>query len=51
MQKIRRSVSLSAETMVWIKEQIKKKRFKDVSHALDYAIYRLMEEDKLARDR
>jgi hypothetical protein len=31
--------------------QIKKKRFKDVSHALDYSIYQLMEEDKLARDR
>jgi Arc/MetJ-type ribon-helix-helix transcriptional regulator len=32
--------------MTWIKEQIKKKRFKDVSHALEYAIYQLIEEDK-----
>jgi Arc/MetJ-type ribon-helix-helix transcriptional regulator len=37
--------------MAWIKEQIRKKRFKDVSHALDYAIYRLMEEDKQANKR
>jgi Arc/MetJ-type ribon-helix-helix transcriptional regulator len=27
-----------------IKEQIEKKRFKDVSHALEYAIYQLMKE-------
>jgi Arc/MetJ-type ribon-helix-helix transcriptional regulator len=46
MPKIRRSVTLSEETMAWINEEIKRKRFKDVSHALDYAIYRLMEEQK-----
>jgi len=32
--------------MAWISEQIKKKRFKDVSHALEYAVYQLMQEDK-----
>jgi Arc/MetJ-type ribon-helix-helix transcriptional regulator len=37
--------------MAWIKEQIKEKRFKDVSHALDYAIYRLMEEGKQEKSR
>jgi Arc/MetJ-type ribon-helix-helix transcriptional regulator len=46
MPKVRRSVTLSEETMAWIKDQIKKKRFKDVSHALEYAIYQLMQEDK-----
>jgi Arc/MetJ-type ribon-helix-helix transcriptional regulator len=46
MPKVRRSVTISEETMAWIKEQIKKKRFKDVSHALDYAVYQLMQEDK-----
>jgi len=32
--------------MAWINEQIKRKRFKDVSHALEYAIYQLIEEDR-----
>ncbi len=46
MPKVRRSVSLDKETLEWINGQIKRKRFKDVSHALEYAIFRLMEEDK-----
>ena len=44
MPKVRRPVTLSEEAMAWIKEQIKKKRFKDVSHALEYEIYQLMKE-------
>jgi len=46
MPKVRRSVSLDKETLEWITDQIKHKRFKDVSHALEYAIYALMEGDK-----
>ena len=46
MQKVRRSVTLSEETMAWINGQIKKKRFKDVSHALEYAIRQLSQEDE-----
>jgi hypothetical protein len=33
MSKVKKSVTLSEETMAWIKKQIKKKRFKDMSHA------------------
>ena len=44
MQNVRRSVTLSEETMAWINGQIKKKRFKDVSDALEYAIHQLMQE-------
>jgi len=46
MPKIRRSVSISKETMEWIQEQIKHKRFKDVSHAIEYAVYQVMQEKK-----
>ena len=46
MQKVRRSVTISEGTMVWINGQIKKKRFKDVSHALEYAIRQLSQEDE-----
>jgi len=50
MPKIRRSVTISKELMDWIQEQIKKKRFKDVSHAIEYALYILMEESKKEKD-
>jgi Arc/MetJ-type ribon-helix-helix transcriptional regulator len=46
MPKIRRSVTISKELMEWIQQEIKRKRFKDVSHAIEYALYQLMEESK-----
>jgi Arc/MetJ-type ribon-helix-helix transcriptional regulator len=50
MPKIRRSVTISEELMKWIQEEIKRKRFKDVSHAIEYALYKLMEESKKQRE-
>jgi len=44
MPKARRSVSISKDLMEWINKQIQHKRFKDVSHAIEYALYRLKEE-------
>jgi Arc/MetJ-type ribon-helix-helix transcriptional regulator len=46
MPKIRRSVTISKELMEWIQEEIKRKRFKDVSHAIEYSLYKVMEESK-----
>jgi Arc/MetJ-type ribon-helix-helix transcriptional regulator len=50
MPKIRRSVTISKELMDWIQLEIKRKRFKDVSHAIEYALYCLMEESKKERE-
>jgi Arc/MetJ-type ribon-helix-helix transcriptional regulator len=44
MPKVRRSVTISEDLMKWIAEEIDRKRFKDVSHAIEYALYRLREE-------
>jgi len=44
--KIRRSVTISEDLMKWINEQIERKRFKDVSHAIEYALFKLKEENK-----
>lgn len=30
--------------MEWINQQIERKRFKDVSHAIEYALFKLKEE-------
>lgn len=46
MSKVRRSVTLSKEILEWINEQIREKRFSNVSHALEYAIYQLMKKEK-----
>lgn len=45
MPKIRRSVTISKELMMWINEQIEERRFKDVSHAIEYALYQLKKEE------
>lgn len=45
MPKIRRSITVDKELMDWINQQIACKRFKDVSHAFEYSVYRLSEEE------
>lgn len=45
MAKVRRSISIDKETLEWINEQIRVKRFKDVSHAIEYAVFQLREKD------
>ena len=41
MAKLRRSITIDKELVEWIKSEIEKKRFKDVSHAIEFAVYRL----------
>jgi Arc/MetJ-type ribon-helix-helix transcriptional regulator len=44
MPKIRRTVTISKDVYDWIQEQIKERKFKDVSHAIDYSLYHLKQE-------
>jgi Arc/MetJ-type ribon-helix-helix transcriptional regulator len=44
MPKVRRSVTISEDLMKWIADEIDRKRFKDVSHAIEYALFKLREE-------
>jgi len=50
MPKVRRSVTISEDLMKWIAEEIDRKRFKDVSHAIEYALYRLKEETRKEKE-
>jgi Arc/MetJ-type ribon-helix-helix transcriptional regulator len=45
MQKLKTSVTLSHEILAWIDNQIKKKRFASRSHAVEYALTRLIEKE------
>ncbi|MCW4000286.1 MAG: hypothetical protein NWE93_08595 [Candidatus Bathyarchaeota archaeon] len=46
MSRIRRSITIDKDLLDWINEQIKCKRFKDVSHAFEYAVYKLRTEEE-----
>ena len=49
MQKIRRSISIDKSLMDWINQQIECRRFKDVSHAIEYAVYQLKQNENKNR--
>lgn len=46
MPKIRRSITISKDLFDWIKQQIEARRFKDVSHAIEYSLYHVKEESE-----
>jgi Arc/MetJ-type ribon-helix-helix transcriptional regulator len=46
MAKRKTSITLDDEVLEWIDAQIKKRRFRSISHAIEYAIYELMEKEK-----
>jgi Arc/MetJ-type ribon-helix-helix transcriptional regulator len=46
MKKPRRSVTLSKDIVEWVKNEIEARRFKDFSHAVEYALYHLKEESE-----
>ena len=46
MPKTRVTVTVDPEIVAWIESQVKDKRFASVSHGFEYAIHRLIEEEK-----
>ena len=45
MPKARRTITLDREILEWIEEQIKEKRFASLSHAIEYALSKLIKEE------
>ena len=45
MGKRKVTVSIDEELFKWIEEQIKEKRFAGISHAIEYALFKLMKEE------
>jgi Arc/MetJ-type ribon-helix-helix transcriptional regulator len=45
-RKIKTSATLSKETVDWIDQMIAKKRFASRTHAIEYAIAQLIEDEK-----
>ena len=46
MGKRKVTVSIDEELFKWIEEQIKEKRFAGISHAIEYALFKLMKEEQ-----
>ena len=43
--KVRKQVTLDDDLLKWVQEQIDKKRFASVSHAIEYALTKLKESE------
>jgi Arc/MetJ-type ribon-helix-helix transcriptional regulator len=45
MAKRKLSVTIDSELVNWVEERIKEKRFANISHALEYALFKLKQEE------
>jgi len=45
-RKIKTSIALDEDLLSWIEEMIKRKRFASRTHAIEYALQRLKEQEK-----
>jgi Arc/MetJ-type ribon-helix-helix transcriptional regulator len=50
MTKIHKSLTISKDLIEWIDEQIECKRFKDFSHAIEYAVYELRKRERKQKE-
>ena len=46
MPKARRTITLDRKILEWTEEQIKEKRFASLSHAVEFALNKLIKEEK-----
>ncbi len=45
MVKLRKNVTIDDKLIKWVEEQIRKKRFASLSHAIEYALYEIMKSE------
>jgi Arc/MetJ-type ribon-helix-helix transcriptional regulator len=44
--RIKKTVTLPKDVVEWLESQIRERRFRDISHGLEYAVYQLMKKEK-----
>jgi len=44
--RLKKTVTLPKDVVEWLQEQIKERRFSNLSHGLEYAVYQLMKKEK-----
>lgn len=50
-KRVKRTIRVEPALFEWIQEQVRTRRFKDETHAFEYAVARLMAEDDSKRSR
>ncbi|HLF16333.1 MAG TPA: hypothetical protein VI796_02740 [Candidatus Thermoplasmatota archaeon] len=43
MKRVKRTIRVAPDILDWIREQVRARRFKDETHAFEYAVAKLME--------
>jgi len=46
VMRLKKTVTLPKDVVEWLQEQIKERRFSNLSHGLEYAVYQLMKKEK-----
>jgi len=46
MPKVKKTVTIDTDLLAWVKKQIQDKRFASISHAIEYALNKIMKEEK-----
>jgi Arc/MetJ-type ribon-helix-helix transcriptional regulator len=44
--RVKKTVTLPKDVVEWLESQIRERRFRDISHGLEYAVYQLMKKEK-----
>jgi Arc/MetJ-type ribon-helix-helix transcriptional regulator len=44
--RVKKTVTLPKDVVEWLEQQIEERRFSNVSHGLEYAVYQLMKKEK-----
>ena len=44
--RVKKTVTLPKDVIEWLEEQIEERRFSNISHGIEYAVYQLMKKEK-----
>jgi Arc/MetJ-type ribon-helix-helix transcriptional regulator len=46
MPRVKKTVTLPKDVVEWLEKQIEERRFSNLSHGIEYAVYQLMKKEK-----
>jgi Arc/MetJ-type ribon-helix-helix transcriptional regulator len=46
VMRIKKTVTLPKDVIEWLEKQIQERRFSNISHGIEYAVYQLMKKEK-----
>jgi Arc/MetJ-type ribon-helix-helix transcriptional regulator len=46
MPRVKKTVTLPKDVIEWLEKQIEERRFSNLSHGIEYAVYQLMKKEK-----